>query len=71
MIFSSVDISAERQSRHLYDLHYMTLKGISEQVIQDQELYQVLLRHRSHYVRLKGIDYDAMQMRQLRFKSPE
>nr|WP_294991560.1 nucleotidyl transferase AbiEii/AbiGii toxin family protein [uncultured Sediminibacterium sp.] len=64
-------VTAERQSRHLYDLYRMTKQGIAEEVIEDQALYQVLLQHRSHYVRLKGIDYAKMQLHQLVFIPPD
>lgn len=63
--------AGQRQSRHLYDLHNMTQKGIAEQVIADKELYQTLLQHRAHYVRLKGIDYDALQLQTINFIPPE
>ena len=60
----------QRQSRHLYDLHRMIQKGIAEQVIEDKVLYQTLLQHRAHYVRLKGIDYDVLQLDALNFIPP-
>jgi len=60
----------ERQSRHLSDLLSMTKKGIANEVINDPELYSTLLNHRSHYVRLKDIEYDSMQLRQLFFLPP-
>lgn len=63
--------AGQRQSRHLYDLHNMAQKGIAEQVIADKELYQTLLRHRAHYVRLNGIDYNALQLHTLNFIPPE
>ncbi|MBN8686116.1 MAG: nucleotidyl transferase AbiEii/AbiGii toxin family protein [Chitinophagales bacterium] len=62
--------AGERQSRHLSDLLVMKKKGIAEQVIGDPELYAILLRHRSHYVRLKGVDYTSMQLGQLLFLPP-
>lgn len=63
--------AGQRQSRHLYDLHKMTQKGIAEQVIADKELYQILLQHRAHYVRLKGIDYNTLQLHTLNFIPPK
>lgn len=58
---------AERQSRHLSDLYNMDRQGITEQVIADKELYKTLLKHRANYVRLKGIDYSAMELHHLSF----
>lgn len=62
--------AGERQSRHLYDLVQMINKGIDQQVVEDAELYRVLLDHRSAYVRLKNVDYAAMQPGQLGFIPP-
>ncbi len=62
---------AKRQSRHLSDLYKMDLRGITEQVIEDQELYEALLKHRSTYVRLKGVNYTEMKIHQLRIIPPD
>lgn len=60
----------ERQSRHLSDLVSMTRLGISQQVLDDQNLYSVLLEHRRHYVRLKDVDYERMHMKELKIIPP-
>lgn len=62
--------AGERQSRHLYDLVQMMNKGIEQQVIDDIALYTTLLNHRNSYVRLKNVDYTAMQLGQLGFIPP-
>lgn len=62
--------AGERQSRHLYDLVQMMNKGIDQQVIDDTALYTLLLNHRSSYVRLKNVNYTAMQLGQLGFLPP-
>lgn len=62
--------AGERQSRHLSDLLQMRKKGIVEQVLGDPELYGLLLHHRRHYVKLKDVDYDSMQLHQLFFLPP-
>lgn len=62
--------AGERQSRHLYDLSQMINKGIDQQVVDDAALYRILLNHRSSYVRLKNVDYVAMQLGQLGFLPP-
>lgn len=62
--------AGQRQSRHLYDLYSMMKKGIAEQVIADKELFKLLLQHRAHYVRLKGIDYETMHLHKLKFIPP-
>ena len=60
----------DRQSRHLYDLVKMMDKGIEKIVLNNQKFYQLLLEHRSHYTRLKGIDYTKMQMADISFVPP-
>ncbi|MFN4315302.1 MAG: nucleotidyl transferase AbiEii/AbiGii toxin family protein [Chitinophagaceae bacterium] len=62
--------AGERQSRHLSDLLQMKKKGIVEQVFSDPELYELLLHHRRHYIKLKDVDYDSMELRQLFFLPP-
>lgn len=62
--------AGQRQSRHLSDLLGMMKKGILEQVVDDAALYATLLHHRSHYVKLKDVDYASMQLRQLFFLPP-
>ena len=63
--------SAQRQSRHLYDLYNMSQKGIADEVLSDIALYKTLLKHRSHYVRIKGIEYNSMQLHTLSFIPPD
>lgn len=62
--------AGERQSRHLSDLLQMRRRNIHEEVIADTGLYQSLIHHRRHYVRLKEVDYDALALRQLKFLPP-
>lgn len=62
--------AGERQSRHLYDLVQMMNKGIDQTVIDDTSLYNNLLEHRSHYVKLKGIVYKDMELGKLAFLPP-
>lgn len=63
--------AGERQSRHLFDLLQMHQCGILQQVLDDPALHASVIEHRRHYVRLKGIDYDAMSLRQLLFIPPQ
>lgn len=60
----------DRHSRHLSDLVKMMDAGIDKIVLNNQEFYQLLLEHRSHYTRLKGIDYSKMQMADISFVPP-
>lgn len=62
--------AGERQSRHLYDLAQMMNKGIDQTVIDDTSLYNTLLVHRSHYVKLKRVNYKDMALGKLAFLPP-
>jgi hypothetical protein len=61
----------DRQSRHLYDLVRMMGTAVEEQALIDQELYKVLLEHRSSYIRLKGVDYGTLKSFSLSFVPPD
>lgn len=52
-------VDAKRRSRHIYDLHMMMQQGIAEKAIQDDELWQTILHHRSTLTSMRGVDYDA------------
>jgi len=52
-------VDARRRSRHIYDLHMMMKKGIAENAIQNDELWQTILHHRSTLTSMHGVDYDA------------
>jgi len=69
MGMNSEDVG-ERQSRHLSDLREMQQKGIGTLAIQDSALYEQLLEHRRHYVRLKNVDYSKMSLSGLLFLPP-
>lgn len=62
--------AGERQSRHLFDLWQMSRHGILAQVMDDPGLYEAVIEHRRHYIRLKDVDYDAMRLQQLLFLPP-
>lgn len=65
-------VAGDRQSRHLYDIVSLLTTSAAKAVIEDRIFYQQLLQHRKHYVRVKGVDYDSLQQRNLRFvPSPE
>jgi hypothetical protein len=64
------DPAGERQSRHLVDLFQMMKKGIAKQVLDNPVLYGALVEHRRHYVRLKNVDYDKMEIFSLNLIPP-
>jgi hypothetical protein len=61
----------DRQSRHLSDLASMMNTDAEKIALQDQDFYNVLVKHRSHYTRLKGIDYNSLKPDMLSFLPPE
>lgn len=67
----ALQISLERQSRHLYDLVKMEDGGIADQALEDRALYDALISHRRYWVRQKNIDYDSLQRARLSFVPPK
>lgn len=55
----SNSVEARRRSRHIYDLHMMMQQGIAEKAIQNDDLWQTILHHRSTLTSIQGVDYDA------------
>lgn len=60
----------DRQSRHLYDLICLLDSQVAPDLLGDTTLYQQLLKHRKHYVRSPGLDYDQLIYRNLNFVPP-
>lgn len=52
-----VAVSANRRSRHLYDLHMMMRKGIDKRAVSDDELWNTIHHHRSTLTSVSGVDY--------------
>lgn len=50
-------IRVERLSRHLYDIEKLSQTEFAEFAIQDTELYDTIVKHRSKYSAISGIDY--------------
>ena len=51
--------SANRKSRHLYDLESMMDKSFALSAVHDEELWENIRHHRSIFTPIKGIDYKA------------
>lgn len=60
-------IKDDRQSRHIYDLVQLMESPAGEEALTDTSLYNTLLEHRRHYVRLSGLDYDTLKKTTLNF----
>jgi len=50
-------IRVERLSRHLYDIEKLSQTEYAEIALQDTELYNTIVRHRSKFTAISGIDY--------------
>ena len=61
---------AERQSRHLADIVRLKQKGIHEEILADTTLFEAIVVHRRHYVRLRGVNYDEMRIATLLIVPP-
>lgn len=53
-------IRVDRLSRHLYDIHQLANTQIAENAIQDQELYEIIVSHRSKFSKISGVDYNSL-----------
>jgi len=63
-------VIAERQSRHLADIIRLKHQAIHQRILADPALFQALVKHRGHYIRLRGIDYEKMTLRTLQIVPP-
>jgi len=62
--------SANRKSRHLYDLESMMDEPFALSAVHDEELWENIRHHRSVFTPIKGIDYDAPIKENLRLIPP-
>lgn len=62
--------SANRKSRHLYDLESMMDEPFALTAIEDKELWENIRHHRSVFTPIRGIDYDAPIRENLRLTPP-
>jgi len=46
---------AERQSRHLADIARLKRKELHAQIIAEPVLFEAIVMHRWHYIRLRGV----------------
>lgn len=60
-----------RMSRHLYDLYQLDKTGYAGQAMADKDLYDSLVRHRSVFNAIRGIDYGKHRREELQFLPPD
>lgn len=63
--------SANRKSRHLYDIESMMDKPFALTAIHDDELWDNIRHHRSVFTPIKGIDYEDTTRSNLRLTPPD
>jgi hypothetical protein len=49
----------DRLSRHLYDIHQLAKSDYLETAIGDRALYDAIVKHRSTFTKLGGVDYQS------------
>lgn len=64
-------IRVERLSRHLYDIEKLSQTEYAETALQDTDLYNTIVRHRSKFTAISGIDYDKHKPENIKFIPPD
>lgn len=65
------EIRSLRMSRHLYDLVKLKDSEYAHKAIRDQALYEKLIKHRTQFIRQRGIDYTRHERSTIDFRVPE
>lgn len=64
-------INSHRMTRHLYDISKLMDTEFLEKAINDNELYQTIISHRSILTRISWIDYKTHQYKTVNFIPPK
>lgn len=64
-------IRVERLSRHLYDIEKLSHTEFAKIALQDAELYNTIVRHRSKFTAISGIDYAKHNPANINFIPPD
>jgi predicted nucleotidyltransferase component of viral defense system len=64
-------IRVERLSRHLYDIEKLCQTEYAEIALQDRELYNTIVRHRSKFTAISGIDYTKHNPENIKIIPPD
>lgn len=54
-------IRVNRLSRHLYDIYQLSKTNFADNAINDQQLYESIVKHRQIFTRVGGVDYNLHQ----------
>jgi hypothetical protein len=64
-------IRVERLSRHLYDIEKLSQTEYAEIALQETELYNTIVKHRSKFNAISGIDYAKHNPANIKFIPPD
>lgn len=64
-------IRVERLSRHLYDIEKLSQTEYAEIALRDTELYNIIVKHRSKFTAMSGIDYNNHRPENIKFIPPD
>lgn len=64
-------IRVERLSRHLYDIEKLSQTEYAEIALRDTELYNIIVKHRSKFTAISGIDYNNHRPENIKFIPPD
>ena len=64
-------IRVDRLSRHLYDIEKLSQTEYAEKALNDTDLYNTIVRHRSKFTAISGIDYSKHNPANIRFIPPD
>lgn len=64
-------VRSKRMSRHLYDLEKMMDMDPGIQALADDELYTTIIKHRSTYTKLPGVNYNSHKKQTISFIPPD
>lgn len=64
-------IRTNRLSRHLYDIEVLSRTRYAELALEDRELFDTIVKHRSTFTPISGIDYTKHEPRNISIIPPE
>ena len=64
-------IRVDRLSRHLYDIEKLSQTEYAKVALQDTELYNTIVKHRSKFTAISGIDYSKHNPANIKFIPPD
>lgn len=54
----------------MVDIVRLKQKGIHTEILADPTLFEAIVEHRRHYIRMRGVDYDQMTIVSLQIVPP-